>query len=145
MTKAIDLNKFFSTILLFIFTFLLFSFPVFAFAQEESSTTKGKGGLIYECAGIGGRPGECTWQDLIAAIQKAVDWGAVLAISLSVVVIAYAGFIYMTSGGSPSERTKANKMFQKVGIGIFAIMCAWLIVNLITSSLLKDSLKDVFN
>lgn len=140
MIKTITLKNPFLLILFgsLLFT-ILYLIPVTTFGQADSAP---KDALVYECAG--GKPGECDWNDLISAVQKAVNWGATLAISISVVVVAYAGFVYMTSGGSPGERAKANKMFEKVAIGIFVILCAWLIVNLITSSLLKDELKNVF-
>ena len=62
-----------------------------------------------------------------------------LALSFSVVVLVVAGFKYMTSGGNASKRQEANKMFTKVIIGIVVVVAAWLIVRLITSTLLDPS------
>ncbi|MES3005293.1 MAG: pilin [Patescibacteria group bacterium] len=140
MTKTLALKTVVSNIFVFASIFFLFFFPFLVFA-DESAATENKGGLVYECDG---KPGECDFDDLIAAIQKAVNWGTTLAISFSVVVIAYAGFKIMVYADSPGERTKAKEMLKKVAIGIAVILGAWLIVNLITSSLLKDELKDIF-
>ncbi len=119
--------------------------PLVIFAQNTVDPSKASSGtgITYECV-TGNVYGNCTWDDLIAAVKKITNWGAQFALIFSVVIIAYAGFLYMTSGGSAGQRDKANKMFVSVAKGIFFILAAWLIVNLITTSLLsKDFLSSV--
>jgi hypothetical protein len=138
-----------------------FLLPVFALAQtspasdglpkgEDVSTGQARGtffGITYECnhlknvtdaKGVSKDvpvPGECNFEDLVQAVLHVVNWGTGIALSFSVVVIAYAGANYMMSGDNPKKRSDANRMLQKVVIGIFFILCAWLVVKLITSAL----------
>ncbi len=112
--------------------FVLFLSPLFVSAQ-----TKGTG-IVYVCNQGQANEGDCTFNDLLAAVRKVINQGTIIALGFSVVVIAYAGYRYMISGSNPGERTKANKMLQSVAIGIFFVLAAWLIVNLITTSLLKE-------
>lgn len=114
----------------------------------ESGGDGGKGtGITYECVQKGAGPGgtdvygNCGWDNLIAAIKKFFDVAIPMALTFTVVIIAYAGFLYMTSGSNASQRSQANGMFVKVAIGIFFMLGAWLIVTLITNSLLNDSVK----
>jgi len=135
MNKTLALTKITSHFFIFVSILFLFFAPFLVFAEDTGAS----GGFVYECSG---KPGECDFNDLIGAVQKAVTWGSTFAIAFSVVVIAYAGFMYMTSGANPGQRTKANEMLKKVAIGISLILAAWLIVSLITNSLLTDNLKN---
>jgi Type IV secretion system pilin len=51
------------------------------------------------------------------------------------IVIAWAGFNYMVSGGNPGKRAQANGILTKAVIGIFFIVAAWLIVQFIVKAL----------
>lgn len=117
-----------------LFFFTLFS-PYLVLAQQGNTPTSGSGntGIVYVCTG--GPAGECTFDDLIRAVKRVVDWGTIFAIQFSVVVIAYAGFKYMISGDKPGERAAANQMMLKVVKGMIFILLAWVIVRLILSAL----------
>jgi hypothetical protein len=124
---------------------VLFSFflPIFALAQGQinppPSSAKGIiSGLTYECDHT--QAGECTWDDLLAATKNVLDKGTIFALEFSVIVIAYAGFKYMTSEGNPGKIKEANTMFYKVAIGIVVILAAWLIVTLILGALGTDTI-----
>lgn len=126
-------------IISFAILFFLFS-PISLFAQVTGAPPPPNTGITYECPptpGPDGKPvyGNCTFQDLINAIQKALNWGRNFALTFSVIVLAYAGWKYMISGDRPAERSKANEMLRKVAIGIFLILAAWLIVTLILKAL----------
>ncbi len=117
-----------------------FIFPIFSFAQEIVNNGDAQGrifGLTYECNH--GREGECTFADLVEATKHLVDWATRFALGFSVIVIAYAGFKYMTSGGNPGDRAKANQVLIKAVIGIAFIIGAWLIVNMILTALGVDT------
>ena len=125
---------------------LLFS-PMFAYAQQTGNNPPPDAGkdtnpsksIVYVCTS--GAPGECTWDDVIAAVKHLVNWGVEFALTFSVIVIAVAGFKYMTSEGSPGKLAEANKMFASVAKGIVIIMAAWLIVTLITGALLNHGIN----
>ncbi len=120
----------------------------------SSSDRSGGGsatGLTYDCAlnasGSGAVQnsnawGNCDYYDLLAAVKKIVNVGTIFGLAFSVVVIAYAGFLYLTSGGSAANRTRANGMFVSVGWGILFVLSAWMIVNLITSTLLTTGARE---
>ena len=111
-----------------LFVTLLFCMPFVVHAQST--------GITSECtSGGSARPGDCTFQELINAIQNVVTWGRNFALMFSVVVLAYAGFKFMISGDYPAERTKAREMLRKVAVGIVLIMAAWFIVSLILKAL----------
>ena len=137
-----------SIYIVFIF-FLLFNFGSgFVLAQSPpppANNTNGPGiisGMTYIC-NHGGDNGNCDFADVIAAILNLVNVGVKIALSLSVIVLAWAGYNYMVSGSNPSKRSDANKMLWKVVVGIVLILAAWLIVNLITSALLGKSLDSL--
>jgi hypothetical protein len=105
-------------------------------------------GLVYECSnkGADGKVayGECTWEDLLKALNRLIDRAEVFALALSVGIIAYAGFNYMISGDNPGKRKEANTMLKKVAIGIFWMLAAYLVVKLITGALLNNNVFNLF-
>ncbi len=134
---------------------LIFSLPLLTTAQNPIPPGGGSGsnngsspdtGITYECKEIiDGKEvyGNCNFDDLIKATKRVTDFAAKFTLMFSVIVIAWAGFIYLKSGGSSSERDKANKMLLSVAKGIAFILAAWLIVTLITNSLLDKSVSDL--
>ena len=122
-----------------IFSTFLFLSPVFVYAQNNtppavpSEQKAPDSAIITVC--VTGAPGECTFDEVIAALQKLLKWGRNFALMFSVIVLAYAGFKYMISGDFPAERAVANKMLRSVAIGIVFILSAWLIVDLILKAL----------
>lgn len=65
-----------------------------------------------------------------------------IALPFSVIVIAYAGFLYLTSGGNQPQLYRAHGMFTKVALGIVWVLAAWLIVTLITNALLTPAARQ---
>lgn len=115
-----------------------FSFPIKSFAAPSDKTKAGVTGITYEC-GDEKTAGECDFNDLLKAVEHALNYLVTLTLSFSVVVIAYAGYLYMISGDNPGKRKEANNMLTKVAMGIFFILAAWLIVSLILKGLGVDS------
>ncbi len=122
---------------LFAFVLIFFFVPTFVHAAPTPETTSGNTGVVYQCI-----DGNCDFNDLVGAVQKLIKWGVGFALSFSVVVIAYAGSIYLMSGGSATERARANKMLASVAKGIVLVLAAWLIVTLITSALLTPEAQS---
>ena len=130
-------------------TAFLFCLPISVEAQGVVNNPSGgstqyskQTGITYDCSlETGSRPGECTFQDLIIATRRVINWGTLFALAFSVVVIAVAGGRYMISGDNAGERTKANNMLLSVVKGIAFILTAWLIVTLITNALGVNSFQ----
>ncbi len=118
-------------------TVLLFSIPVTTFSAVIQNS------FTYECVDSNGVYGNCTFDDLIAATVNFIDKITILVLELTVFIIAYAGFQYMTSGGNVSQRASATKMLLSVVKGIAIILCAWLIVTLIANTLLKPDIPVI--
>lgn len=121
------------------FTLALLIVPLFAYSAPSSATINDKTGITYECVDAKGVIGNCDFQDLLNAVKKVVNFAVGFTLFFSVVVIAFAGFKYMTSGDNASKRTEANKMLLSVAKGIVFILAAWLIVSLILRALQVDS------
>lgn len=132
------INGLITTIFLPFFIFM----PIFAHALEASPVDGVGTGITYACEDSRGVPGNCDFNDLVAAAKKFTDYIAGFALMFSVVVIAYAGFKFMISGDVPKARTEARKMLMSVLMGIGFILIAWLIVSLITSQLLNPTVLE---
>lgn len=123
--KTLAIKKINIKLILFIFLIFILFLPFISHGAAR--------GITWFCGGT--YESECTFQDLLDEVNNLVKWGTAFALSFSVIVLAWAGFIYMTSGGNPGERSKANTMLTKVVIGIILIVLAYLIVQLIVKGL----------
>ena len=136
------------------FTFLIsISLPMLSFAEASAATKAGNTGISFECAqtpavDADGNPitdssgnqimqdGNCTFADLISAVQYVVNFAVLkVALPFSVVIITWAGILYMRSGGNAGKRAEANDMFVKVLWGIGWVLGAWLVISLIMKTL----------
>jgi hypothetical protein len=74
----------------------------------------------------------CGFKHLLIMINKVINYVLfVLVIPIAAILFAYAGFMMITSGGSPEQRSKAIKVFKDAGIGLVLIAAAWLIISTI--------------
>jgi len=94
--------------------------PVLVFAQ-----------IVPKCPEKG-----CGWPELVLLSSNLVTFLIAISIPLSAVAFAWAGFLYLTAAGNEEKINKAHSIFWKVGIGLVFVLSAWLIVWLITSTLL---------
>src|SRR3989338_8569796 len=96
--------------------FLLIS-PAIAFAQIPT---------IVPCNGT-----DCTFCHIAQLAQNVLNGGIYLAVFLSAILFAYAGWQYITAGGESGKASEAKKIFWNVGVGLVLILAAWLIVDMI--------------
>lgn len=90
-----------------------------------------QGGIVPECEG-----GICTNIDQLFGLAISVVRAMVeIGIALSTIFFAWAGFLYLTSGGDPGKVTKARHIFTNVLIGFLVLFSAFAIVDLIAGSL----------
>jgi hypothetical protein len=78
---------------------------------------------------------ECSLAKFIDLIQNIINFAITISAPLGAIAFAYAGWLYLSAGGSEDKIKKAHKIFGAVAIGIFFVFGAWLIVNTILSSL----------
>ena len=108
-------------------TAVLSSVPALALAQ---------GGLpdkIVPCSGV-----DCTFCDLAQLAQNILNTGIFVAVFLSAVLFAYAGWLYL-SNEALGEQMRARAMFQNVAFGLAIILGAWLFVDTLMKTLLGGS------
>ena len=129
-------------ILIASFLFLVFV-PIFSILNAQTipvgptqGTVTFQSGVITGCQQSGVEVPCDSFSQLITAVKNITNFAVVnIALPFSVIIIAYAGFIYIKSGDNAGERKKANDMFVKVLWGIFWVLAAWVVVNLIMTTL----------
>lgn len=88
---------------------------------------------LVPCGGRGEKM--CEYADFITLIKRVIIFLIQIGVAFSAVVFAYAGWLYMTSGGDEGKVKQAHEMLTKVLWGFLFALGAYLIVELITSSL----------
>jgi hypothetical protein len=114
--------------------FLVLISPVFCYAAGPSDSGFFSGPLVT-CKD------NCDFDALLKTINNIIKFLIFLGIVFSSVVMAYVGFIYLTSAGNTSKLESAKGIFWKVIWGIVIMLSAWLIVNLIERSLLSQEFQ----
>lgn len=93
-------------------------------------------GIVPNCGyDLTGNGKLCGFSDLITLVQRAIEYVFILVVPIVAIVFAYAGYLYLTSGGNPGKRESAKNAMLKSLIGIVVVMSAWLIVTLIVKTL----------
>lgn len=97
-----------------------------AFAQETNprSWLDGQVDLVKDL----------TIQQLITGI---INWFIGAAVIVSIVMIVWAGYSYMTAGGDEGKVQKATKSLTNAIIGLIISLLAMVIVNFIKNTILK--------
>lgn len=119
------------------FAVLLLLLPLAAFGQATES-----GGMperIVPCTGATGSE-PCTCEHLIQLAQNLINGAIFIAVFLGAMLFAYAGWLYI-SNEAIGEQQRAKSLFKNVAIGLLVIMAAWLIVDTLMGSLLKDNIS----
>jgi hypothetical protein len=119
-----------SKIILFLFLISVIMTPVLISAQVSSSEPFRNEGLVPDCAKAE-KGKTCTLQDLFTFAQKLFKYLMWLAVTLSTISIAVAGFYYIFAGGDPGDISKAHEILKYSILGIVLAVGAWIIVNTI--------------
>ncbi|MDO8659875.1 MAG: pilin [Candidatus Parcubacteria bacterium] len=83
---------------------------------------------------------DCGFNDFIALINRVISFILFnLAIPISAIMFAYAGFLLVTAGGA-GEKTKAKDIFTNTATGLVIAAGAWLVVNTLLSILAKPGM-----
>ncbi len=87
-----------------------------------------------ECNEVGGCKSIC---DLATVAQNVLNTGIYVAVFLSAVLFAWAGWLYLTSvaGG---EISRAREIFVNVAIGLVIILAGWLVVDTLMRTLVGN-------
>lgn len=75
---------------------------------------------------------ECNFYSLMTLIYNVIQFILfAMVVPIAAIMFAYAGFLMVTSGGSPEAKTKAKGIFTSVVFGLIIAIAAWLIINTI--------------
>jgi hypothetical protein len=58
-----------------------------------------------------------------------------LGVIAATLALAYAGFVWMTSGGNPEARNKGRDLLLNVVIGLVILLSAWLVIDFVMKTL----------
>lgn len=107
--------------------------PTLVFAQGAGLPRQ-----IVPCSGAVAAGGlqACKVCDLATLAQNLINTGIFILVFLSAVLFAYAGFLYLTNAGNPSQASQAKSIFGHVAVGLIIILAAWLVVDTLMKSLL---------
>ncbi|MEK7551892.1 MAG: hypothetical protein AAB534_00565 [Patescibacteria group bacterium] len=111
---------------------IIFLLPQLLFAQSPRDT-----GLLPDCGA------NCDFNHLMELANNIMRFIIMVSIPLTAIIFSYAGFLYITAAGNESQIHHAHDIFIKVAIGFFFILAAWLIVYLITSTLLDPTYTTI--
>ena len=86
----------------------------------------------------------CQICHLASLAQKIINFLLGLSIPLAAAMFAYAGVIYFSSS-VVDKLDKAHAVFKSVGIGFMLVLCAWLGVQTVLKTVLKESYYQNWN
>ena len=79
---------------------------------------------------------QCDFNSLLALINSVINFLLfTLATPLVALIVCYAGFILLFSGGSQEKRTQAKHILTNVVVGYMIGLAAWLVIKAILTTL----------
>ncbi len=81
----------------------------------------------------------CSICDLGMLAQNIINFLVMAATSIATALFVYAGILYIFAGGDKEKISKAHNIFFNAVVGFIFVLAAWLIVNLIMTTLLGES------
>ncbi|MFZ1987988.1 MAG: pilin [Minisyncoccia bacterium] len=75
------------------------------------------------------------WGCVLETVGNVINLGLTLAISFAVLLIAYAGFLWVTNPANPENLSKGKTILKNAVIGLVIALGAWVIVNTILLAL----------
>ena len=103
--------------------------------------------LVFAAAGPPGQivpeicnkdPRKCGCAELVQLAQNILNTGIYIAVVLSAILFAWAGFKYLNAGSSGAQ-TEAKTLLWNVTIGLVLILVAWGIVDTIIKTIAPGS------
>jgi cytochrome bd-type quinol oxidase subunit 2 len=86
-------------------------------------------------------PGGCSSIcDLAQLAQNVLNAAIYLAVVLSAVLFAWAGFLYLTNVANSGQHSRAVETFTNVAIGLTIIVAGWLVIDITMRAFLGASL-----
>jgi len=112
--------------------FVVLLSPAFAFAAELPTI------VPEDCQGADAAT-KCDICDVAQLAQNALNAGIYIAVFLSAILFAWAGWKYVSAGGDTGKVKSAREIFTNVLIGLVIILAGWLVVDTIMKTFVSDS------
>ncbi len=119
--------------------------PQVAVVLAEDGTTPSKIdvtgplGKFGETSGMGKKEEASAQNKLIETIAKLIQAALGLLGIILVVLVIYAGFLWMTAQGNEEQVSKAKKMLTNAVIGMVIIMAAYAITGFVVNAILTGT------
>ena len=81
----------------------------------------------------------CEFADVLQLASNIINFLITISVVIATIAFAYAGFLYLTSGGDSGKVSKATGIFTNVVVGFIIVVGAWIIVHTILSALLGSA------
>ncbi len=124
-------------VLAYIITFSILAFPSTSLLMAEEVEMSG---LVPVCntkiATDGGFEDPCGFEYFMTMINFIIDFlFKYLATPIFAILFIYAGWLYISSSGNPSNVSLAKKIIKNALVGYLIILLSWLIVDTIIKGL----------
>lgn len=104
--------------------------PLSVFAADMPLLTPGWSLVPEAC-----RTCACGFAGVIGIVQNLMNAGISVGIFFAVIIMAWAGLLYISTPTNPEARSKANNMLINAVVGMVIILSAWLIVDFVMKAL----------
>ncbi len=104
-----------------LFTIMFLFSPVMVLGQGLPSQI-----VPTSCEGVGGCKSIC---DVATLAQNLLNTSIFIAVFMSALLFAYAGWEAVTAGGNAEKMGKARSVFINVLIGLIIILAGWVIID----------------
>ena len=78
----------------------------------------------------------CQACHLTQLVQNIINFIVGISITLAILLVAWAGFLYFSSGARPDNINKGKDVLKNTAIGFLVVISAWIIVNTLLYTLL---------
>lgn len=82
-----------------------------------------------------GKPVGCGWNEISFLAQNILQALIYIGLFAAGCMVAYAGWLLLSKGGSNEARTKAKKIFKNIVLGLILLLGAYFIVDLILTQI----------
>lgn len=136
------LQKLKNFIILIPLALLVFSPVGVVFAQSavvevpDPVEVKEEGWTLVPAECLGDRAvDDCGFPQVIQLVANVMGLLMVIALSLATLLFSFAGFKYVTAAGNQTQVESAKKIFTNVAIGLAVVFGAYLVVQVVVSTL----------
>lgn len=99
------------------------------------------GPIVPPCTEYGLGSGVCQACNLAQLASRLMRAFVALAVMGSVLMLAYAGFLYVTAASNSSNLQSARSVFSNVLFGLIIVLVAWLIIDITLRTFTNQSLN----